>query len=78
MKLSRVDLSNFRCFERLSVSFASDLTVLVGNNGAGKTAILDAVAYALGSILSRLPGIKGKNLKPDDIRIIRDDVQAPS
>jgi predicted ATP-binding protein involved in virulence len=77
MKISRLELNNFRCFERLSVAFARDLTVLVGNNGAGKTAVLDAAAYALSRVLSRLPGIEGKNLRPEDIRVVTKDVQAP-
>ena len=54
-----------------------DLTVLVGNNGAGKTAILEGIAYALSRILSRMPQIAGKNLRPEDIRIAPDGAQAP-
>jgi predicted ATP-binding protein involved in virulence len=59
------------------MEFASDLTVLVGNNGAGKTAILDGIGYALSRILTRLPGIEGKSLRREDIRIERQGVQAP-
>ena len=79
MKLSRIDLTNFRCFESLSVSLNPDVNVLVGNNGAGKTAILEGVACALSRILSRFPHIKGKtfSLGPDDIRIGARGTQAP-
>lgn len=77
MKLKELSLTNFRCFERIQVEFAADVTVLVGNNGAGKTAILEGIAYALSRVLTRLPQIDGKNLKPSDIRLLSKDVQAP-
>ncbi|HET6385825.1 MAG TPA: AAA family ATPase, partial [Armatimonadota bacterium] len=38
MQLSSVTLSNFRCFERLEVPLHPRLTVLVAENGGGKTA----------------------------------------
>jgi predicted ATP-binding protein involved in virulence len=78
MRLSEVLLTNFRCFEQLRVEFAEDLTVFVGNNGAGKTTVLDGVAYALSRILTRLPKSKGsKNLRIEDIRIDERGVLAP-
>jgi predicted ATP-binding protein involved in virulence len=77
MKLKRLELYNFRCFEQLHVTFSPDLMVFVGNNGAGKTAILDAIAYSLSRVLTRLPRIEGKNLRPEDIRVLMNNVQAP-
>ena len=77
MKLRRLELRNFRCFDQLTVALQPNLTVLVGNNGAGKTALLDGIAYALSRVLTRLPGIDGKNLRYEDIRIIEKDVRAP-
>ena len=70
-------MTYFRCFKQLRIELAQDLTVLVGNNGAGKTALLDAVAYALSRILTRLPDIKGKNLRREDIKIEPRGIQAP-
>lgn len=48
----------------------SRLTLLMGENGSGKTTILDAVAIALGAILSYLPhqDVKRISLKQGDIR----------
>ena len=37
-------LHNFRCFSDLKVNFNNRLTVLVGNNGAGKSTVLEADA----------------------------------
>lgn len=69
MKLKRLSLLNFRCFEELTVDFDSKLTVLIAENGAGKTAILDAVAIGFGRYLSKLPGITGRTSKDTDIRL---------
>jgi DNA replication and repair protein RecF len=39
-------LTDFRCFEELSIELAPGLTVLFGPNGVGKTSVLEAVAWA--------------------------------
>ncbi len=44
MKLKRVRLRNFRCYEDETSIDIDNLTVFVGKNDAGKSAILDAVA----------------------------------
>lgn len=51
MYLSQLSISNFRCFEEASevITFNPGLTALVGENDAGKTAIIDAIRYALGT-----------------------------
>ena len=77
MKLRRLELRNFRCFDHLRVVFQPNLSVLVGNNGTGKTALLDGIAYALSRVLTRLPGLDGKNLRYEDIRVVEKDIRAP-
>lgn len=47
MKLSRIEITNFRCFESLTVDLQPDVNVIVGANGAGKTSVLDAIGIAL-------------------------------
>ncbi|MCU1241115.1 MAG: hypothetical protein JWO71_1841 [Candidatus Acidoferrum typicum] len=53
MHLSRVTISNFRCFgegsDSLELPFKPGLTALVGENEAGKTAVIDALRFALGT-----------------------------
>lgn len=48
MRIDRIDLTNFKCFDQKSFSFDPEFTLFVGENGAGKTSILSAVAVALG------------------------------
>lgn len=54
--LSSVKLLNFKSFEDITVNFSrkSNVTVLVGNNGSGKSTIIDAIKKALSHFSSRL------------------------
>ncbi|TYC51153.1 ATP-binding protein [Zoogloea oleivorans] len=47
MKIDHIYLKNYRCFAALSVDFHPQMTVLVAQNGQGKTTVLDAVKIAL-------------------------------
>ncbi|NHN77205.1 AAA family ATPase [Azotobacter chroococcum] len=73
MRLNKVTLNNFRCFEHLELDLHPRLTVLVGKNGAGKTAILDAIAVGLSPVLRYLSSanqrLSGVGIKDLDIRI---------
>jgi predicted ATP-binding protein involved in virulence len=76
MKLSKIEITNFRCFERLDISLQPDVNVFVGINGAGKTTILDAIAIALYDIVvanagggKRQRGWQKATLRPSDIHI---------
>ncbi len=47
MHIEQVTIKNFRCFEHLEVKLNPDVNVFVGNNGSGKSALLDAIAAAM-------------------------------
>lgn len=44
-----IDIRNFRCYERLRIEECSRLNVVVGDNGSGKTALLEAIFLPLGT-----------------------------
>ncbi len=46
--INSIDIRNFRCFERLHIDRCQRINVIVGDNGTGKTAFLEAVFMALG------------------------------
>lgn len=66
MILENLHLYNYRGFEELAVPFHSNLSVIVGNNGAGKTTILEAAAIALGTIFTPLDDISGVKINKED------------
>ena len=46
MRIDRVELTNFRCFESLSFDLNPHFTLFIGDNGSGKTTVMDALAMA--------------------------------
>lgn len=70
MKIHHLKLQNYRCFEQIELSLHPELTVIVGANGAGKTALLDAITVALGPFLSKFDDGRGEGFKPQDARRI--------
>ena len=76
MKLTKVDITNFRCFESLAVPLQPDVNVFVGVNASGKTAILDAIAIALYGIVAanvgggkRQRSLQGVDLRSSDLHM---------
>jgi predicted ATP-binding protein involved in virulence len=63
VKLKSVSLENFRAKACSSLNLGSRLSLLIGENGHGKTTFLDAIAIALGEILTYLPDVKGISFK---------------
>ncbi len=77
MKLRKLFVQNLRCFEKLEIDFDPRLTVIVAENGAGKTTVLDAIAVGFGRLLTKLPGVSGITSKESDIRINQNEKQSP-
>lgn len=65
-----VELTNFRCFERLQVTLHPHLTVLVAENGVGKTSVLDALMVAAGPLMKHFELGAMTHLERSDIRLI--------
>lgn len=69
MKIKSVTLENYRCFRQLGpVELGENVTLLIGNNGGGKTTLLDAVRKGLGAIATHLPEVSGVGLEKTDLR----------
>ena len=47
MILEELELGNFRSHKNTRIRFDEGITVIVGDNGSGKTSILEAIGYAL-------------------------------
>ena len=52
MHLKKINIENYKCFEgRFSASFDQGINIIVGDNEAGKSTILEAINLALTGIL---------------------------
>lgn len=70
MYLNSLELWNFRKFEELHIGFDRQLTVLVGDNGYGKSAVVDAAAIALGTFFMHIPQASQRSIRNTDARVV--------
>ncbi len=68
MKLKRLTLKNFRCFDEFDIELHDQLTVLIAPNGAGKTTVLDAIAVVLSSYVGAFDLGKAHGFTATDAR----------
>jgi len=74
MKINDINIKNFKGIENIDLTFDEQFNVLIGENGAGKSSILDAISIGLGTFLMNttasfgLKGTKSRPLLKDEIR----------
>ena len=73
MHLKQITLTDFRCFDSLTIDLHERLTVLVAENAGGKTAVLDGIAKGLAAWLPHLDSAEQRlplfPLDDDDLRV---------
>ncbi|OJU89974.1 MAG: chromosome segregation protein SMC [Burkholderiales bacterium 66-5] len=70
MMLKEIRLVNFRGIANMTLPFTTKTTAILGVNGVGKSAVLDALAIALSNMTERISGqaARARNISPDDIK----------
>ena len=69
MRINNIHIKNFRGYEDLNVEFKSNFNLIIGDNGSGKTAVLEALTIAMGSFFLGIRNVETKGISPNDIRI---------
>lgn len=59
MRIKEINIVNFKGFQNETVLFNGNLTVVIGNNTAGKTTLLKALQVGLGAYLQCLKNLPG-------------------
>jgi len=73
MYINKIRIKNMKCFEEKEFDFTSKFTVLIGDNGNGKTTILDAIAISLGTYFIGISGTTPRTVFINEIRKTTDN-----
>lgn len=71
MKINKIHIQDFRGIQDLKMNLNPQFNLLIGENGSGKTAILEALTVAIGSFFSGMPGVQGRHIRDNDIRYFK-------
>lgn len=70
MILNKVHITNFKGIEECTIELKKGFNLIIGNNGYGKTSILEAISVGLGGYIAGLEEMPTKHFTKDEIRVI--------
>ncbi len=69
MKINTLRLKNFRGYKALDLNFNLSFNLIIGENGSGKTALLEALTVAMGSFFLGIRNTNSRGITIKDIHI---------
>lgn len=74
MRLNKIHIHNFKCYDDLRIEhFHPNINILIGNNGTGKSSLLEAIRVLIGSLYLNFDKYDNKIIIPgitdDDVRL---------
>lgn len=71
MKIKNITIENFRTIKHLDLDCSENVNAFIGDNGAGKSTVLEAIALLYSWLNAKLfsPMGRGRQIRNDDIRI---------
>lgn len=69
MKIENIRIQHFRGFKNLEVKLNPEFNLIIGDNGSGKTAILEAINIAIGSFFLGIKDMPPQRINSDDVHI---------
>lgn len=73
MLLNHVTIENFKGIEKCDITFDKGFNLLIGDNGAGKTSILEAISVGLGGFIAGIEDVTTRHFTKDEIRIVMEN-----
>ncbi|MFI3214206.1 MAG: AAA family ATPase [Eubacteriales bacterium] len=70
MKINHVDIKNFRGIEKATIEFQEGFNLIKGENGKGKTSILEAISVGLGGYIAGIHDVNTRHFSKEEIRKI--------
>ena len=75
MKIHQLEVRNFRGFEHQTFHFPDQFTVLIGENGTGKTALLDALAIGADALFAGFDKVSTRPISDNEVRRVRYEME---
>ena len=68
--LEKVHIMNYKAIDKIYIDLQPGINLLIGDNGAGKTSVLEGIAVALSGLFVNVAGVSTKNFVKEDARMI--------
>lgn len=68
--MKKIHIKNYKAIKELDIELKPGVNLLIGDNGAGKTSVLEGIAVALGGMFVNVAGVSTKNIVKEDVRFI--------
>ena len=75
MFLKKVIIRNFRAISDVEIEFTPGANLLIGDNGVGKSSVLEAIAVVLFGILRGVKGVPVKNILQDEAKGLKNAIE---
>ncbi len=72
--LEKSSLKNYKAIKELEINLYPGINLLIGDNGAGKTSVLEGIAVALSGLFVNVPGVSTRNIVKEDVRTVIETV----
>lgn len=69
MWIKKITISNYKAIREMKIEFQSGVNLLIGDNGVGKTSVLEAITVAFGDFINGMTGVAKKGILPSDVRM---------
>ncbi|MCK5538304.1 MAG: AAA family ATPase [Bacteroidales bacterium] len=69
MKINSINLENFRGYKILNLDLHPNFNLIIGDNGSGKTALLEGITVAMGAFFLGIKNISSRHILSKDIHI---------
>ena len=69
MFLKQIEIENFKGHINCALKLKPGFNLLIGDNGMGKTSILEAISVALGGFIAGIDDVSSKHFTKDEVRI---------
>lgn len=69
MYLEKIHIQNYKAVEELDIDLKPGVNLFIGDNGAGKTSVLEGIAVALSGLFVNVAGVSTKNIVKEDVRM---------